>query len=103
MYILRKFSNKYKYIIILMMCTAVLQSGCATTNGYGGYAGYHTYKMDATSSKKLAVLLAFLGPVMTIPLVYAVNEFYLHNRVIKYLFTTAGLDSFFKALGDFLL
>ncbi|MDR2490869.1 MAG: hypothetical protein LBD20_05650 [Spirochaetaceae bacterium] len=100
MYLLR---SKYKCIIILIVCAAVLQSGCATTKGYEGYAGYHTYKTDTASSKKLTVLLVFLGPVLTIPMVYVLNEFYLHNRVLNFLFTTAKLDAFFKALGDILL
>ena len=88
----------------MLVCAAVLQSGgCATTSEYSGYGGYHTYKEDKTPSQKLAVLMIFLGPVLTIPMVYMLNEFYLHNRVLNFLFTTAKLDWFFKTLGEILL
>ena len=103
MFILQKFRFRYKCLLILLLCAAVLQSGCATTKEYKGYAGYHTYKQDKTSGKKFALLFIFLGPVLTIPMVYMLNELYLHNRVLNFLFTTAGLDSFFKALGGILL
>ena len=103
MYIFRNHRFRYRCFILLLVCAAVLQSGCATSKGYGGYAGYHTYKEDKTADKKLAVLLIFLGPVLTIPMVYVLNEFYLHNRVLNFLFNAAKLDWFFKTLGDILL
>ena len=103
MYIIRNHRFRYRCIMLLIACAVIFQTGCATTSEYSGYGGYHTYKEDKTPGKKLAVLMIFLGPVLTIPMVYMLNEFYLHNRVLNFLFTTAKLDWFFKTLGEILL
>ena len=85
---------------IAALCLLLCFSGCATTKEYQGYSGYHTYKNDVNTSKKMLVLALFFTPVMLLPVVYIVNDTYLHNTTISFLFNTIGLSAFFDLLNS---
>jgi hypothetical protein len=83
-----------------LLCLLLCISGCATTKEYQGYGGYHTYKNDVVTSKKMLTLALFFTPVMMLPIVYIVNDAYLHNTTISFIFNTIGLSALFDLLNS---